>query len=96
MTSSCGLRTGSVLISTLFTRLKIAVLAPIPSASDRTATGRESGIGGKDADGVTKVLSNHVTMLPEGGGDDVDERAGPDRELRRAGRHCVGRPAAAR
>ena len=47
MTSSCGLRTGSVLISTLFSRLKIAVLAPMPSASERTATAVNPGLAAR-------------------------------------------------
>ena len=77
MTISCGLRTGSVLISTLFNRLKMAVLAPMPSASESDGDRREPGVGAKNADGVTEILSNHVTMLPEGGGDEVDAARGP-------------------
>ncbi len=44
MTSACGSFTGSVLSSTLFSRLKIAVFAPMPSASDSTATAVNPGL----------------------------------------------------
>ena len=37
-TSCCGFWTGSILSSTASIRLKIAVFAPMPSASDSTAT----------------------------------------------------------
>ena len=49
----------------------MAVLAPMPRASEATATEREARAGAKDADGVTEILGQHVAMLPEGGGDEV-------------------------
>src|SRR5688572_9329796 len=44
MTSSCGARTGSFLSSNWSMRVKIAVFAPIPSASERMATDAKSGL----------------------------------------------------
>jgi hypothetical protein len=42
-TSLFGSRTGSVRNRIAFTRLKIAVFAPIPSASERIATNANAG-----------------------------------------------------
>ena len=78
-TSACGSRTGSVASSTLFSRLKMAVLAPMPRASERDGDERETRAGAKDADGVTEILHQHVAVLLEGGGDEVAQRARPDR-----------------
>jgi hypothetical protein len=44
ITSACGLRTGSAHNRTLLSKLKIAVFAPIPSASERTATAVKEGV----------------------------------------------------
>ena len=49
--------------------------------------GREPWTGREDADGVTKVLLHDVTVLPECGGYEIDERAGPDN---RRGERSVG------
>ena len=43
-TSARGSRTGSVASSTLFSRLKMAVFAPMPSASEATATSVKPGL----------------------------------------------------
>ena len=43
-TSCCGSFTGSIFSSTVSIRLKMAVLAPIPSASDITATAVKPGL----------------------------------------------------
>jgi hypothetical protein len=45
-------------------RLKIAVLAPMPKASDRTANGSESGVTPDVASGVAKVLPKIVEHAP--------------------------------
>ena len=75
MTSSVGVGEGSVLMSTLFSRLKIAALAPMPSASDKMATHCEPRTRGENARRVAKILVKHVTMLPECGGDEIESVA---------------------
>jgi len=39
----------------------------------------ESRGGGENTNGMTKILSNHVMMLTQGGWQEIDERASPDR-----------------
>src|SRR5678816_730957 len=60
---------------------------------------RESRTGNEYAHGVTKILSNHVMMLTQGGWQEIDERARPDRRdcgdavmLTRVAQLCDERP----
>ena len=41
----------------------MAVLAPMPRASESDRDQREARAGAKDADGVTEILHQHVTVL---------------------------------
>src|SRR5437763_427012 len=67
-TSCCGFLTGSVLSSTASMRLKIAVFAPMPRASESTATAVKPGFSAsfQPVENVPKVVSGSPAEVVPG------------------------------
>ena len=59
-TSSCGRATGSGRSTSAFSSWNIAVLAPMPRASETTATRVKTGVRAQRADGVAEIAADDV------------------------------------
>ena len=79
MTSSCGSRTGSVAQQHAVQQAEDGGVGADAERQRGDRDGVKPGLAAKNADGVTEILLNHVAMLPEGGGDEIAQRARPDR-----------------
>ena len=76
--SVAGSRTGSGRSTSVLRMLKIAVLAPIPRASDSTAVAANAGVRRKPRSAVAKILSQPFPPCPQGHLPDVFHHVAPD------------------